>query len=358
MAQYDFSVGPATLPEIVATRLTQILISHQEFSLSPGRPAYALLYRETVERLRVYLGVPDNYRIFLMRGSVDEQYAAVPLNLLKGEKKADYIVSGSSSVRAVNEAKHYGDIEIAASSSGAGFTFVPATSRDSFRPDAAYVHICYSNAHHGTQFPYVPETGDIPLVAQMNACLGLETVRISDFGLLYADTQNNLGIPGMTIVIIREDLLGSPLSVTPSVLDYSLIADLSEPQSAPSFLNLYATSYMVDWLTENGGLSAMSLCAKEKSSLLYDYLDHQTYYVVPVDKASRATFSVAFQIEDPEMNIRFIKEATQADLIGLDAHKTTGGMRACLFNSLPQAAVEHLVTFMKQFAANNPLDPD
>ncbi len=352
---YNFSTGPASLPKSVLESLQGLLSKRGEHSIwemSPNSPEYADLYQKTCDTLRNYLKVPENYRIFFMQGTRANQYAAIPLNLLQGENKADYIISGKSSMRASIEAKRYGDISVAASSAGANFTFIPATTKESFRPDASYVHICYSNAEHGTAFPYVPDTGDLPLVADMTSCLGIDNIRISDFGLIYADTQENLGLSGMTVVIAREDLLGEPLPVTPSVFEYE---QEGIPSLAPSPWLLHATRLMGEYLMAQGGLLEMATRMVKRSQMLYDYLDHQNYYVVPADKASRSGTSVVFRTQDSDLDSKFILEAEQAGLYNLKGYKGLMGMRAGIYNATPDEAVEALITFMKRFAAANPL---
>ncbi len=355
---YNFAAGPTSLPKEVMAEIARELARMDGASvmeLSPNHPRFEEIYQETESLVRDYLHVPDNYRIFFMHGTRSNQYAAVPLNLLGEGGKADYIISGQSSMRASNEAKKYGDIAIAASSAGASFTFVPATTKASFRGDASYVHICYSNAYHGTQFPYIPDTGDVPLVADMTPCLGLENIDISAFGMVYAGTQDNLGISGMTIVIIREDLIREPSPLTPAVLNYSSIDNWMLSRNVPSLWNVYVTGLVVKYLKAQGGLQEMARRAAARASLLYDYLDHQSYYIVPVDKGSRSNCSVVFRTEDAALDRRFITEAAQAGLKNLRGHRNMGGMRACMFNAMSHQGAEQLVNFMKQFATNNPL---
>lgn len=356
--QFNFAAGPTSLPKEVLSRLAEELAQgngETVLELSPRHPRFTAIYEETEALLREYLSIPENYRVFFMHGTPANQHAAVAMNLLGESKKADYVISGQTAMRASIEAKRYGDIAVAASSAGASFTFIPATSRESFRQDASYVHICYSNAYHGTQFPYTPDTGDIPLVADMTACLGMEEINISEYGLIYAGTQDNLGISGMTVVIVREDLLKGALPETPSVLDYGAIHNSMVSRNVPSLFHVYATKLMLEYLIGQGGLTKMAQLAKQRAGLLYDYLDHQNYYIVPIDKASRSMCSVVFRTEDGETDRQFLAEAERAGFKNLTGNRAMSGMRACLFNAMPLSGVEKLVTFMKQFATNHPL---
>ena len=355
---YNFAAGPTSLPkEVMADIIKELsrIDGNSAMELSPTQPRFDEIYKETEALVRDYLQVPDNYRVFFMHGTRANQYAAIPLNLLGEGGKADYIISGQSSMRASNEAKKYCDVAVAASSAGASFSFVPATTKASFRSDASYVHICYSNAYHGTQFPYIPDTGDIPLIADMTPCLGLENIDISSFGMVYAGTQDNLGISGMTIVIIREDLIKEPSPMTPAVLNYSSIDNLMLSRNVPAIWNVYVTGLMIKYLKSQGGLAEMARRAAARAAILYDYLDHQNYYIVPVDKGSRSNCSVVFRTADPKLDKQFITEAAQAGLKNLRGHRNMGGMRACMFNAMPHQGAEQLVHFMKQFATNNPI---
>ena len=269
-------------------------------------------------------------------------------------KKADYIVSGQFSGKAQKEATKYGDVKIAASSKDANFTFVPKTDRSSFREDADYVHICFNNTIYGTKFPYIPDTGDIPLVADMSSCIISEPVDVSKFGMIYAGAQKNMAPAGLTLVIIREDLMGNAREDIPVMLDYKTMADNDSMYNTPPCYCIYVAKLVYEWILGLGGLEEMKKLNEKKAALLYDYLDSQDYYVAPVEKESRSMMNVTFVTGDADLDKKFAKEADAAGLKNLKGHRSVGGMRASIYNAMPYEGVEKLVEFMKEFAKNNP----
>ncbi len=355
---YNFAAGPSTLPLDVLKKVQENLLCYGESGMSvmemSHRSADYSAIRDGAEKaLRELMNIPDNYKVLFMHGGATGQFAAVPLNLLNGSGKADYVLSGVFSKKASVEAQKYGDIAIAASSAGANFSFIPATTRESFRPDADYVHICFNNTIYGTRFPYIPDTGDIPLVADMSSCIASEPVDVSKFGVIYAGAQKNMGIAGMAIVIVREDLIGKARENTPAILDYRLAAENDSMYNTPPCWSIYITKLVCDWLLENGGLEAAKARNEEKAALLYDYLDHQDFYVAPVDAPSRSMMNVVFRTGDAELDKLFVSEAAQAGLKSLKGHKAVGGLRASIYNAMPKEGVEKLLAFMKQFAQNH-----
>ena len=308
------------------------------------------------QSLRKLMNIPNNYKVLFLQGGASTQFSAVPLNLLSEHKCADYIVSGQFSKKAALEAKKYGDIAIAASSAGATPTFstVPETKRSDFRPDTDYVHICFNNTIYGTKFHYIPDTGNIPLVADMSSCILSEPVDVSRFGLIYAGAQKNIAPAGLTIVLVREDLIGNARPDTPAMLDYKLMAENNSMYNTPPCFCIYMANLVFDWILSIGGLSEMKRRNERKASLLYDYLDSQSYYTAPVDKKCRSMMNVVFVTGDPELDKKFVEQATAAGLCNLKGHRSVGGMRASIYNAMPYEGVEALVTFMKRFAAENP----
>ena len=254
------------------------------------------------------------------------------------------------------EAKKYGDVVIAASSAGASPTFstVPATKRSDFRPDADYVHICFNNTIYGTKFPYIPDTGNVPLVADMSSCILSEPIDVSKFGLIYAGAQKNMAPAGLTIVIVREDLIGHARADIPVMLDYKTMADNDSMYNTPPCYCIYVAKLVYEWLLEMGGLEEMARRNREKAALLYDYLDSQNYYIAPVEKESRSMMNVTFVTGDAELDAKFASEAGKAGLKNLKGHRSVGGMRASIYNAMPREGVEKLVEFMKKFAEENP----
>ena len=324
--------------------------------MSHRTPEFEGILNSAEESLRRLMQIPANYKVLFLQGGASTQFAAVPMNLLSAHKCADYIVSGQFSKKAAAEAKKYGDIAIAASSAGATPTFstIPETGRADFRPDADYVHICFNNTIYGTKFHYIPDTGNIPLVADMSSCILSEPIDVSKFGVIYAGAQKNVAPAGLTIVIVRNDLLGNARPDTPAMLDWQLMAENNSMYNTPPCWAIYMAKLVFDWLLENGGLEQMKRQNEKKASLLYDYLDGQSYYTSTVDKKCRSMMNVVFVTGDAELDKKFVKEADAAGLKNLKGHRSVGGMRASIYNAMPYDGVEALVEFMKKFAAENP----
>jgi len=321
--------------------------------MSHRSPVYDKIIKDAEADLRTLLNVPDNYKILFMQGGASGQFAAVPLNLLNGTKKADYIVSGQFSKKAYKEAKKYGDIALAATSEDVNFTKIPATTRESFRPDADYVHICFNNTIYGTKFNYIPDTGDIPLVADMSSCILSEPIDVSKFGVIYAGAQKNMAPAGLTVVIIREDLIGKESPLTPDVLSYKIMAENDSMYNTPPCYSIYMCGLVAKYLLSIGGLEEMKKLNEKKAKLLYDYLDSQDYYKATVDPASRSMMNVPFVTGDADLDKKFAKEAEAAGLMNLKGHRSVGGMRASIYNAMPYEGVEALIEFMKKFAEEN-----
>ena len=324
--------------------------------MSHRTPEFEAILHGAEDALRKLMNIPANYKVLFLQGGASTQFAAVPLNLLSAHKCADYIVSGQFSKKASAEAKKYGDIVIAASSAGASPTFstIPETTRADFRPDADYVHICFNNTIYGTKFHYIPDTGNIPLVADMSSCILSEPIDVSKFALIYAGAQKNVAPAGLTIVIVRNDLIGNARPDTPAMLDYKLMAENDSMYNTPPCWCIYMARLVFDWILSIGGLEEMKRRNEKKASLLYDYLDSQSYYTATVDKKCRSMMNVVFVTGDAELDKKFAKEASEAGLKNLKGHRSVGGMRASIYNSMPYEGVEKLVAFMKQFALDNP----
>ena len=358
---YNFSAGPSMLPLEVLQRAQSELLCYGDsgmsvMEMSHRSPEYEAIINGAEEALRKLMNIPANYKVLFLQGGASTQFAAVPLNLLSDHKCADYIVSGQFSKKAATEAKKYGDIAIAASSAGATPTFsvVPETEKKDFRPDADYVHICFNNTIYGTKFHYIPDTGNIPLVADMSSCICSEPIDVSKFGLIYAGAQKNIAPAGLTIVIVRQDLVGNAREDTPAMLDYALQVENGSMYNTPPCWCIYMAKLVFEWILSIGGLEEMKRRNEKKASLLYDYLDGQTYYTATVDKKCRSMMNVVFVTGDAELDKKFAKEAAAAGLKNLKGHRSVGGMRASIYNAMPYEGVEKLVAFMKEFAQNNP----
>lgn len=355
---YNFSAGPSMLPLQVLERAAAEMVNYHDtgmsvMEMSHRSPAYDAIIKKAEADFRKVMNIPDNYKVLFLQGGASTQFAAVPLNLMK-TGKADYILSGQFSTKAYKEALKYGDAKAAASSKDANFSFVPETTRESFRPDADYVHICFNNTIYGTKFPYIPDTGDIPLVADMSSCIMSEPIDVTKFGVIYAGAQKNMAPAGLTVVIVREDLLGNARQDTPSMLDWKLMADNDSMYNTPPCYPIYIAGLVYEWVLGLGGLEKLKEMNQKKAALLYDYLDSQDYYIAPVKKESRSMMNVTFVTGVEELDKKFPKEAEKAGLFNLKGHRSVGGMRASIYNAMPYEGVEKLVAFMKQFAVENP----
>ncbi len=356
---YNFSAGPSMLPIPVLEQAAAEMLNYKGsgmsvMEMSHRSPVYEEIIKGAEASLRQLMNIPDNYKVLFLQGGASTQFAAVPLNLLPVDGKADYIVSGQFSKKAFEEAKKYGDVQAAASSAADNFSRIPSFELSDLRPDADYVHICFNNTIYGTKYPTIPDTGSIPLVADMSSCIISEPVDVSRFGLIYAGAQKNMAPAGLTVVIVRDDLIGKARPETPTMLDYKIMADNDSMYNTPPCYCIYVAKLVYDWILSIGGLEEMTRRNERKASLLYDYLDSQSYYTTPVDPASRSMMNVTFVTGDKDLDAKFAKEAAAAGLANLKGHRSVGGMRASIYNAMPYEGVEALVAFMKKFAEENP----
>ncbi|MBQ1260261.1 MAG: 3-phosphoserine/phosphohydroxythreonine transaminase [Clostridia bacterium] len=355
---YNFSAGPSMLPLSVLEKAQSELVCYGSsgmsvMEMSHRSPDYEEIIKSAEALLRKLMNIPDNYKVLFLQGGASTQFASVPLNLLPVGGKADYIVSGQFSGKAYKEAKKYGDVVVAATSEADTFSHIPSFDKDSFRKDAAYVHVCYNNTIYGTKFASVPDTGDIPLVADMSSCILSEPVDVSKFGVIYAGAQKNMAPAGLTVVIVREDLLGNARPETPSMLDWKLMADNDSMYNTPPCYAIYMAKLVYEWLLDLGGLEVMKKMNEKKAALLYDYLDSQDYYKAPVHKDSRSMMNVTFVTGNADLDKKFASEAGKAGLKNLKGHRSVGGMRASIYNAMPYEGVVALIEFMKKFAEEN-----
>jgi phosphoserine aminotransferase len=322
--------------------------------MSHRSPVYESIIADAESSLRRVMNIPENYKVLFMQGGASSQFAAVPLNIASGSGKGDYIISGQFSGKAYDEGRRFCDAAVAATSKPDNFTYVPATTRESFRPDADFVHICYNNTIYGTKFNYIPDTADIPLVADMSSCICSEPVDVTKFGLIYAGAQKNMAPAGVTIVIVREDLIGKAQPACPTMSDYKVMADNDSMYNTPPCWSIYMLGLVCRWLEDMGGLTVMAERNAKKAAILYDYLDSQSYYKAPVLKEHRSMMNVTFVTGDADLDKKFAKEAEAAGLVNLKGHRSVGGMRASIYNAMPVEGIERLVAFMKDFAGKNP----
>lgn len=346
---------PLSVLEKAASEMTNYHDSGMSvMEMSHRTPLYESILNKAEADLRTLMEIPDNYKVLFLQGGASTQFAAVPMNLLSGSGKADYVVTGQFSKKAMQEAAKYGDIRKVASSEDKNNTYIPRLTKEDFRPDADYVHICLNNTIYGTKWDYIPDTGDIPLVADLSSCILSEPVDVSKFGLIYAGAQKNMAPAGLTVVIVREDLIGKARPDTPAMFDYKLLADNNSMYNTPPCYCIYMAGLVYEWLLDMGGLSAMAEKNRKKAALLYDYLDSQDYYHAPAEASARSLMNVTFVTGDADLDKLFAKEAEKSGLCSLKGHRSVGGMRASIYNAMPYDGVVALVEFMKAFAANHP----
>ncbi|MBE6550471.1 MAG: 3-phosphoserine/phosphohydroxythreonine transaminase [Ruminococcaceae bacterium] len=356
---YNFSAGPSMLPLEVLEKAASELVCYGEsgmsvMEMSHRSPDYDAIIKDAEAKLRELMNIPDNYKVLFLQGGASTQFAAVPMNLIKRTGKADYIVSGQFSGKAFKEAQKLGyDVKCVATSKEDNFTYVPKVTKDMIRPDAAYLHICFNNTIYGTKYPYIPET-DVPIVADMSSCIISEPVDVTKFGVIYAGAQKNMAPAGLTLVIVREDLLDYAEEKMPTMLEWKTMAENDSMYNTPPCYPIYMAKLVYEWILSIGGLDAMKVRNEKKANLLYDYLDSQSYYIAPVQKESRSMMNVTFVTGDAELDKKFVSEAAKLGLKNLKGHKSVGGIRASIYNAMPYEGVETLVNFMKKFAAENP----
>lgn len=351
---FNFSAGPAVLPQPVLERARDELVDWQGSGMSVmemshrGKEFMSIAEKAEAD-VRELLGIPAEYRVLFLQGGASSQFAMVPMNLLRGGRKADYLNTGSWSKKAISEARRFCEVNVAADTEAEKFTRAPAAEELKLSGDAAYVHYTPNETIHGVEFPYVPETGDIPLVADMSSTILSRPIDVSRFGLIYAGAQKNIGPAGITVVIVREDLIGRPLEGTPTMFDYKIHADNDSMYNTPPTYAWYIAGLVFEWLKERGGLEGMAEINRRKAAKLYAAIDGSAFYANPVEPASRSWMNVPFTLADPALDETFLKEAKQAGLHALKGHRSVGGMRASLYNAMPEEGVDALVGFMAEF---------
>lgn len=353
---YNFSAGPSMLPmpvlEQAASEMTDYNGSGMSvMEMSHRSPVYQGIIDAAESDLRKLMNIPDNYKVLFLQGGATTQFSAVPLNLMTGNGKADYIVSGQFSGKAAKEAAKFGEVNIIATSADKNFTYVPYV--DKFSPDADYVHICWNNTIFGTTYNYIPATGDIPLVADMSSGILSRPVDVSKFGVIYAGAQKNMGPSGMTLVIIREDLVGKAKENIPVMLDYKTQVENGSMYNTPPCYSIYIAGLVYKWLLETGGLEEREKINVRKAALLYDYLDQSKLFKPTAEKEFRSLMNVCFVTGDADKDKAFCSAASKAGFVNLKGHRSVGGMRASIYNAMPEEGVKKLVDFMAAYEKEN-----
>ena len=355
---YNFSAGPAVLPEEVLKEVAEEMMDYQGTGMSvmemSHRSAdFQKIIDEAEQDLRDLMKIPDNYKVLFLQGGASQQFAAIPMNLMKN-KVADYIVTGQWAKKAYQEAQKYGKANKIASSEDKTFSYIPDCSDLPISPDADYVYICENNTIYGTKFKELPNTKGKTLVADVSSCFLSEPVDVSKYGIIYGGVQKNIGPAGMVISIIREDLITDDvLEGTPTMLKFKTQADAGSLYNIPNCYCIYVCGKVFKWLKKMGGLEEMKRRNEEKAKILYDYLDQSKLFKGTVVAKDRSLMNVPFVTGDKDMDAKFVKEAKEAGLVNLKGHRTVGGMRASIYNAMPKEGVEALVAFMKKFEEEN-----
>ncbi len=355
---YNFSAGPSMLPEEVLKKAAAEMLDYQGsgqsvMEMSHRSKVYDVIIKDAQRLLREVMNIPDNYKVLFLQGGASSQFAAVPMNLMTKSGKADYVLSGQFSTKAYKEAARYGDCKVVASSKEDNFSHIPALDPKEFRPDADYFHICLNNTIYGTVWHELPDTGDVPLVADISSCILSRPIDVSKFGLLYAGAQKNVAPAGLTIVIVREDLLGNAMEFTPTMFNYQVMAENDSMYNTPPCWPIYICKLVLEWIQSIGGLEEMEKRNVRKAQLLYDFLDSSSLFKGCAEKDSRSIMNVTFVTGDKDLDAKFVKEAEAAGFVNLKGHRSVGGMRASIYNAMPEEGVAKLVEFMKKFEAEN-----
>ncbi len=356
---YNFSAGPSMLPESVLAKAAAEMMDYEGsgqsvMEMSHRSKVYQGIIDDCEALLREVMNIPDNYKVLFLQGGASSQFAMIPMNLMTGSGKADYVLTGQWATKAQKEAARYGEANIVASSKDKTFSYIPKLDPATFTKDADYFHICMNNTIYGTVYHELPDTGDVPLVADISSCILSAPIDVSKFGVLYAGAQKNMAPAGLTVVIIREDLIGNAMDITPTMFNYQIHAENGSMFNTPPCYTIYMAKLVLEWVkNEVGGLDKMLVRNQKKADLLYNFLDNSKMFKGTVVPEDRSLMNVPFVTGNEELDAKFVKEATAAGFVNLKGHRSVGGMRASIYNAMPYEGVEKLVEFMKEFEANN-----
>lgn len=355
---YNFSAGPSVLPESVLRTAADEMLDYGNsgqsvMEMSHRSKTYEAIINACEASLREVMCIPDNYKVLFLQGGASSQFAMLPLNLMNKNKKADFVITGQWAKKAQQEAARYGKANIVASSSDKTFSYIPELDESKFDKDADYFHICLNNTIYGTRFAKLPNTGSVPLIADISSCILSEPIDVSKFGVLYAGAQKNMGPAGLTVVIIREDLIGNAMDITPTMFNYATHSENQSMYNTPPTYAIYICKLVLDWIKNDiGGLEKMKELNTRKANILYDFLDNSTLFKATVQGDSRSIMNIPFVTGNEELDSKFVKEAVAAGFINLKGHRSVGGMRASIYNAMPIEGIEKLVDFMKAFEVN------
>jgi len=355
---YNFSAGPSMLPVEVLKKAQDEMVEYGKTGMSVMEMSHRSKdYEEIIfgceALVRELMHVPDNYKVLFLQGGGSSQFAMIPLNLATKNKKCDIVITGQWAKKAAQEAERYITVNKVASSADKTFSYIPKLDKSTFSEDADYFYICMNNTIYGTKWNNLPETGDIPLIADISSMVMSEEIDVTKFGLLFAGAQKNLGPAGVTLVIIREDLIGNAMDICPTMFNYQIHADNQSLYNTPPTYSIYVMKLVLEWIKEQGGVAAVQKVNEKKARILYDFLDSSEMFKGTVAKEDRSLMNIPFITDSEELNAKFIKEAKEAGFVNLKGHRTVGGMRASIYNAMPVEGVEALVSFMKKFEAEN-----
>ena len=347
------------LPESVLRRAADEMLDYHGcgqsvMEMSHRSKVYQSIIDSAESLLREVMGIPDNYKVLFLQGGASSQFAMVPMNLMTKSGKADFVLTGQWATKAYQEASRYGQANVVASSKDKTFSYIPELDPAAFTKDADYFHICLNNTIYGTRFTKLPETGDVPLVADISSCILSEPIDVSRFALLYAGAQKNMAPAGLTVVIIREDMIGEPMDITPTMFKYSTHADNGSMYNTPPCYNIYMAGLVLEWIRDEiGGLEKMKEINEKKAGMLYSFLDNSKMFRGTVVPKDRSLMNVPSVTGSDELDAKFVKVATEAGFVNLKGHRSVGGMRASIYNAMPVEGVEKLVAFMANFEKEN-----
>ncbi len=355
---YNFSAGPSMLPVEVLKKAQNEMVEYGNSGMSVMEMSHRSSdYEEIIfgceALVRELMHIPDNYKVLFLQGGGSSQFAMIPLNLATKNKKCDIVITGQWAKKAAQEAERYVTVNKVASSADKTFSYIPKLDKNTFSKDADYFYICMNNTIYGTKWNELPETDGIPLIADISSMIMSEEIDVSKFGLLFAGAQKNLGPAGVTLVIIREDLIGNAMDICPTMFNYQIHADNKSLYNTPPTYSIYIMKLVLEWIKEKGGVSAIQKMNEEKAKVLYDFLDSSEMFKGTVAKEDRSLMNIPFITDNEELNAKFIKEAKAAGFVNLKGHRTVGGMRASIYNAMPMEGVKALVEFMAKFEAEN-----
>ena len=354
----NFSAGPATLPEeVLRQAAAEMLDWHGSgmgvMEMSHRGKEFISIHAEAEADLRELLAVPANYKVLFLQGGAIAENAIIPMNMLRGRTSADYVNTGEWSKKSIKEAKKYCSVNVAASSEDRNFTYIPKQESWKLNKDAAYVHICSNETIGGLEYHWIPQTGDVPLVADMSSHIMSRPVDVSKYGLIYAGAQKNIGPAGLTLVIVRDDLIGNTLPFTPSAFDYKQQAENDSMLNTPPTYAIYIAGLVFKLLKKQGGLAAVEKNNIAKAKILYDFLDQSSFFTTPIEKSDRSRMNVPFKLKDEALDGAFLKGAEALGMVQLKGHRSVGGMRASIYNAMPLEGVQRLVDYMREFEKKN-----